>query len=156
MELEKSILDFLHAHHIEFEYLEHEPTPTCELSAKARGIEQRLGGKTLLFKDKASFKIFTLSSALEADSKKVRHILKSQKLRFATADELQELAGVQKGALPPFGRPILDFDHYIDESIYQNDILAFNPGILTKSVIMKVEDYLRLVPNSVRVNFAKD
>ncbi len=153
--LTEKILTSLHQEGIKFEYLEHAPTPTCELSSRERGIEQRFGGKTLLLKDKHSYKLFTLSSAKEADSRKIRQVLNSQKLRFASEEELRELAAVSKGALPPFGRPILDFDHYIDESIYQNEIIAFNPGVLTASIILKVEDYLKLVPESVRSEFSR-
>ena len=38
---------------------------------------------------------------------KIRKILKSQRLRFATKEELLDLAGVVKGALPPFGRDLI-------------------------------------------------
>lgn len=155
LDLQAKIFAHLKAHQIDFDYLEHSPTATCEESAQARALPQRFGGKTLLFKDKHSFKLFTLSSIKEADSKKIRQITQSQKLRFATSEELWNLAGAKKGALPPFGRPILDFDHYIDDSIYENEIIAFNPGILTASIIMKVEDYLKLVPHSERSHFSR-
>ena len=155
MNLKAKIIAHLAEHSLPYEYLEHAPTPTCELSAQARGLDQRFGGKTLLLKDKHGFKLFTLSAAREADSKKIRHILASQKLRFASEDELLQLVGVSKGALPPFGRPILDFPHYLDESIYQNELIAFNPGVLEASIIMKRADYLLLTPHSIRCEFSQ-
>lgn len=154
MNLKAKIISLLDLRVISYEYIEHAPTPTCELSAQARGIDQRFGGKTLLLKDKQGFKLFTLSAAREADSKKIRHLLSSQKLRFASESELRALTGVAKGALPPFGTPILDFPHYIDESIYQNDLIAFNPGVLDASIIMKRADYLLLTPHSLRCDFS--
>lgn len=153
--LDLKIMEYLKDHQVNFKYLEHAPTPACEDSARERDLPQRFGGKTLLFKDKYYFKLFTLSSIKEADSKKIRQLTKSQKLRFATNEELWELTGAKKGALPPFGRPLLDFEHFIDDSIFENEIIAFNPGILTASVIMKVEDYLELVPHSERAHFAR-
>lgn len=155
MTLKEKIISHLDERGLTYQYLEHAPTPTCELSAQARGIDQRFGGKTLLLKDKEGFKLFTLSAASEADSKKIRHILSSQKLRFASESELLELVGVSKGALPPFGQPLLDFPHYLDESIYQNELIAFNPGVLDASIIMKRADYLLLTPHSIRCDFAR-
>lgn len=154
MTTHEKIILYLKKNHVDYEYLEHEATTTCEEAAKVRGIDQSLGGKSLLFKDKKGFKLFSLSSALTADSKKIRNILSSQKLRFATEDELMELAGVPKGALPPFGNPILPFPHYIDESLFQFERIAFNPGILTASIILKTSDYLPLVRSSIRTQFS--
>ena len=105
----------------------------------------KIGGKTILFKGKSGFSLFVLSAALSVDSNQVRKILKSQKLRFATEEELMERVGVLKGALPPFGRDILPYDLYLDKSILENEYIAFNAAFLTKSFILKVTDYLKVV-----------
>lgn len=46
------------------------------------------------------------------------------------------------GSVPPFGSPILPFDLFVDNSIVQNEKIAFNAGSLTDSIIMEVKDYL--------------
>ena len=107
-----------------------------------------------MFKDKKDYRLFVISAALQVDSKKVRKILKSGWLRFATEEELWEMAGVEKGALPPFGRDILPVDLYLDESVLRNEDIAFNVGMVTKSFIVKVNDYLKLV-EPVICSFAK-
>jgi len=144
-DITKQIRNLLNKNDIEFEEIDHEPVITCEESAKARGCSQEIGGKSILFKDKSDFRLFVMSAALQVDSKKVRKILKSSWLRFATNEELWEMAGVEKGALPPFGRDILPVDLYLDESILKNDKIAFNAGMVTKSIIMTVKDYLKLI-----------
>ncbi len=153
-DITKLIRALLNDNNIEFEEIDHEPATTCEQSAKARGCSQEIGGKSILFKDKSGFRIFVMSAVLQVDSKKVREILKSGWLRFATTEELWELAGVEKGALPPFGRDILPADLYLDESILKNEEIAFNAGMVTKSFIIKVKDYLKLVDQTIR-SFAK-
>lgn len=155
MDLAQKIKDYLSQNAVTFRELDHEPAYTCEDSAKFRGEDLAIGGKTLLFKDKKSFKLFVISASLQVDSNKVRKILSSSKLRFASAEELMDLCGVVKGALPPFGRPIQDFDLYIDESIKENDYIAFNAGLLTKSIIFKTSDYLKLV-DATFCKFSKD
>jgi len=140
---------------ISFEEIDHSAAPTCEASALARKRDIKIGGKTLLLKDKKDFRLFTISAAKQVDSNKVRKILNSQKLRFATKDELQELCGVGKGALPPFGRNIFPYDFYLDKSILDNTEIAFNAGILTKSFILKMEDYLKLI-DPIICDFSKE
>ncbi len=150
MDLTEKIRSLLEDNRIDYEERLHASVRTCEESARARGEEKKIGGKTLMLKDKKGmYHLFVLSAALNADSNKIRKILKSQKLRFATDDELKEIAGVEKGALPPFGRDILPFDLYVDESILENDRIAFNPGVTTLSFIMDVTDWLRIAGPTV-------
>lgn len=143
--LTERLRELLQENNISFEERDHPAGSTCETAANARGEELKIGGKTLLFKDKRGFHLFVLSAAKQADNNKIRKILKSQKLRFATKEELLELVGVEKGALPPFGRDLLPYDLYLDKSILENEKIAFNAGILTKSFILKVKDYLEVV-----------
>ena len=153
-DITKKIRALLNENSITFQEIDHEPAITCEQSAKARGCSQEIGGKSILFKDRSDFRLFVMSAALQVDSKKVRKILDSSWLRFATTKELWEMAGVEKGALPPFGRDILPVDLYLDESILKNDKIAFNAGMVTKSFIMKVKDYLKVI-DPIICSFAK-
>jgi Ala-tRNA(Pro) deacylase len=155
MNLTDKIKNLLNENKIEFIEIDHDPTVTSEESAKARGEDIKIGGKTLLMKDKTDFRLFVLSAAKQADSNKMRKILNSQKLRFATAEELNERAGVTKGALPPFGNPILPYELYVDQSILENEKIAFNAGLLTKSIIMSVKDWQKLVTYQL-CQFAKE
>lgn len=139
------IVHLLNLFSINFEQMEHSETTTCDQSAAARGEDIAIGGKTLLFKSKKAFHLFVTSAATEVDSTKVRKILRSQKLRFANAAELKELAGVVKGALPPYGGTVLPFDLYVDISILKNDKIAYNAGKLTTSHILDLNDYLSLI-----------
>ena len=155
MDLTTKIKQYLVDSNISYKELDHDEAHTCEDSARLRGEDISIGGKTLLFKDKTSFKLFVISARLQVDSNKVRKILGSSKLRFATTDELMNLCNVVKGALPPFGRPIQDFDLYIDHSIKKNEKIAFNAGLLTKSIILQTKDYFNLV-DATFCNFQKE
>jgi Ala-tRNA(Pro) deacylase len=145
MDLTKKIRHSLEENRINYRERHHPPASTCDESARARGEEKKIGGKTLMLKDKNGlYHLFVLSADLEADSNRIRKILKSQKVRFATDEELKALVGVEKGALPPFGKDILPFDLYVDRSILENERIAFQPGVTTISFIMDVSDWLRL------------
>ncbi len=127
---------------VEYRELHHEPTRTSEDSARVRGEELRVGGKALLMKVGGEFKLFVVSAALRMDSQAIRSRFGTRKTRFARTEELLELTGLVPGAVPPFGKPILPFDLYVDESITQNDRIAFNAGSLTDSMFLRMEDYL--------------
>lgn len=144
MNITERIRNLLEKRNINYQEIDHAPAPTCEEAAIARNEELKFGGKTLLLKDKSDYRLFVISAAKQVDNKKVRKILRSQKLRFATRNELMDLIGVESGALPPFGRDILPYDLYIDESIVANDKICFNAGLLTKSFILDINDYLDL------------
>jgi Ala-tRNA(Pro) deacylase len=143
-----SILDairqLLRDHQVEFREVHHAPTRTSEESAAARGEPLHVGGKAILLKTDDVFRLFVLPADRKLDSAAVRQQLGVKKTRFATPEELLALTSLVPGCVPPFGRPILDFDLYVDEAITRNDRIAFNAGSLTDSIVMNVQDYLRL------------
>lgn len=148
------IRDMLRAAEVPFREVHHEPTLTSEESARARGEPMSLGGKALLIKADDRFALFVLRADTKFDSGAVRRGLGVKKTRFATAEELNQLTGLVPGCVPPFGRPILDFDLYVDPGILANDKIAFNAGSLTDSIIMSVADWSRLA-RPVELAFAQ-
>jgi len=134
---------------VPYRKVHHPPTRTSEDSARERGEDLGIGGKALLLKTKNEFKLFVFSAARKLDSGAVKSHLGVKKMRFARPEELEEQTGLVPGAVPPFGHPILPYDLYVDNSILANDKIAFNAGSLTDSIILKVEDYLRVAKPEV-------
>lgn len=123
--------------------LEHEPSGTSADSARVRGEPIEHGAKALLIKLDEGFALFVLSAARRFDSGAVKKRLGTKKNRFATREELFELTGLIPGSVPPFGRPVLPFDLYVDTSVPSLPRVAFNAGSLTHSLIMETGDYLK-------------
>ena len=143
------IRELLRAAGIAFREVEHEPTHTSAESARARGEELKVGGKALVLKVDDTFRLFVLSAAQQLDSGAIKRHFAAKWQRFATPEELHELTGLTPGAVPPFGRPMLPFDLFVDDSILENERIAFNAGSLTHSIIMSVKDYLRVAQPAV-------
>jgi Ala-tRNA(Pro) deacylase len=140
-----TLREWLTSQGVTFREVHHEPTTTSEQSAQARGEELRVGGKALLMKgDDGRFRLFVLPANRKIDSGALRQKFGFKRLRFATADELNATTGLVPGSVPPFGRPILPFDLYVDEAIRTNDRIAFNAGALTDSMIVPMAEYLRV------------
>jgi len=135
------IVSLLEERGIAYRAVHHEPTFTSEASALARGESIAVGGKAILMKVDADFRIFVLSAALKLDSKKVKEHFGAKKIRFATPEELMEKTGLVPGSLPPFGPPVFDIPLYVDPSVPANDVVAFNAGSLTDSLIISTAAY---------------
>jgi prolyl-tRNA editing enzyme YbaK/EbsC (Cys-tRNA(Pro) deacylase) len=140
-----AIRELLRSHGIVFREVHHLPTLTSEQSAQARGEELRNGGKALLLKgEDDQYRLFVLPADRKVDSAAIRKKMGFKRLRFASPAELESLTGLVPGSVPPFGRPILPFDLYLDEAIRSNERIAFNAGSLTDSIILSVADYLKV------------
>jgi Ala-tRNA(Pro) deacylase len=145
----QAIRDLLQRESFAFREVHHAPTLTSEESAKARGEPLSVGGKAILMKVDADFRLFVLSAALKLDSSAIKQRFRAKKLRFATSDELLQLTGLAPGSVPPFGQPILSFELFADSSLQAQDKIAFNAGSLTDSIVMALNDYLRIAKPQV-------
>ena len=150
-----SIRNWLTENNVSFREQHHGPTRTSEESAIARGEPLEIGGKALLVKLGTEFALFVVPADRRMSSASVRAELAVRKLRFANTTELWDLTELVPGSVPPFGRPILPFDLYIDARIRENEKIAFNAGSLTDSVIMSTDDYFRLAQPVKVFSFAQ-
>lgn len=129
---------------VEYRYLEHEPTLTCEESAAARGETTRIGGKALVIKVGEVFRLCVLPADRQLNSNRVRRHFKENRARFANRAELMQLTELVPGSVPPFGEPILPLPNCLDASFLENDRIAFNAGSLRCSIVMPLQPYLEL------------
>lgn len=150
----EKIKNWLIAQSIDFNQVHHMPTETSEEAAQARGEDLSIGGKALVLKIDDSFKLCVLSAAKKLDSSALKKHFGAKKLRFADKNELMELTGLVPGSVPPFGKPFIDLELLLDSSIAKNQKIAFNAGSLTDSIIMSVQDYLK-VARPIILDFSK-
>ncbi|KKU91974.1 MAG: aspartyl-tRNA synthetase, nondiscriminating aspartyl-tRNA synthetase [Candidatus Amesbacteria bacterium GW2011_GWC1_48_10] len=133
----KSKLDAAGVH---YKSLDHDPVFTSADSARIRGTQIQQGAKALvMFADKSPI-LVVISASLKADTKLLKQFLQVKDLRMATAAEVNQLTGLETGCIPPFGS-VLGLKTYQDKSLSQNDEIAFNAGLHTRSIIMKYEDF---------------
>ncbi len=137
------IIELLDSHSFEYKVIKHEATPTSEDSAKARGESIKIGAKALLLKGKVGFVVAVIPANRQLDTKKFRKVIGSKSLRFASVEELLELTGLPKGALPPFGS-VVGLQLFVDDALFEEEWMAFNAGDLCKSIKMKTCDYRRV------------
>jgi len=138
------VKQLLESHNVNYIVKEHEPTPTSQDSARARGEPLKIGAKALIVKAKQGFIMAVLPADKKLDTKKLKIILGSKNLRFATQEELKEVTGLPPGAVPPFSQ-FFNIPLLVDNSLFDEEYMAFNAGSLTVSIKMKTNDYQMIV-----------
>ena len=153
MQVFHHIKELLSSHNIPFQHLEHEATPTSRDSARVRGDALSAGAKAILYKIEKDFYLFVFAADRKLKTRKIKDYFKAQgkkakKSRFASGEELNELTGLVPGSVPPFGRPILDFNLFVDPSLLKNEKISFNAGSLTNSLTnsltILLKDYMEV------------
>ena len=148
--IHQQITDLLREHDCWFEEFEHEPVRTSEEAAALRdGYTLQQGAKAIIIRAKIpnegkKFVMLVMPGDQKFDSAKVKQLLRSKDIRFATEPEVEEITkGVKPGGVPPFGN-LFGLEVISDSSLYQNEKIIFNAG-RTTSIGMKSADYRQLV-----------
>ena len=128
----------------EYQIMEHEAVYTSEQAAQVRGTDLQQGAKALVLKTKDGFVMAVISGSKRMDMKKLKKIVGSKKLELAKPEQVKELTDCDIGSVPPFGN-LFNLDVYVENSLLENDIIAFNAGSHTKSIKMKAADYEDIV-----------
>lgn len=140
MSVYEKIIHLLDSHKLDYQALEHEPTPTCEDSARIRGTSMDQGAKALVcFADKKPI-LVVLRCSLKLDTKLFKKLFGVWDLRFATSEEVKQQTSLEVGAIPPFGH-LFEISTYVDNSLSSEDKIAFNAGDRTRSIVMSYANY---------------
>ena len=137
----QAIRQLLVANRVSFEEIAHRPVFTAREAAEARGCPTEIGAKSIVLKTDDVFRLFVLSGASSLRSRLIRKQLGVRRTRFATAEELLRIAGVEPGAVPPFGEPVLPLEIYADPGLLRHERIAFTPGVHTASIMMRSQDW---------------
>lgn len=133
---------------IKYKVFEHEPVFTSEQAAKVRNTDIKQGAKALIMIGDKKPLVIVISAAYKINTSKFKHLFKIRDLRMAAPEEVKQITGVEIGAVPPFGN-IFTIPTYVDETLAENNIIAFNAGLHTKSIEMLYADYKKVVKPQV-------
>lgn len=131
-----------------FRVMEHEAVGKCEAVSEIRGTDLKQGAKALVCKVKGNgvkkHVLAILAADLQADLSQLAHHFGGLKASLASPAEVDTLTACVFGAIPPFSfHP--DLALVADPLLFERfDEIAFNAGLLEKSVIMDTQDYLRI------------
>jgi Ala-tRNA(Pro) deacylase len=133
---------------IVYRLFEHEPVHTSEEASKIRNTPKHWGAKAIVFKADGNPLLTIVPGDRKVDTKIFKILYKIKDLRLLSADEVKELTGLEIGAIPPFGNT-MNLPTYLDQEIVENELMVFNAGAHTKSIQMKVKDFITLVKPAI-------
>jgi Ala-tRNA(Pro) deacylase len=127
----------------EFRLTHHEPVTTSAEAAAVRGAELRTGAKAMLVKGRNGFVLAVLAGDRKVDWKRLAPLVGGKGARFADDEELRQVTGLGKGAVPPFGR-LFGVPTIYDRSLLEVETVNFNAGTHTDSISMARDDMVRI------------
>jgi len=137
------LLGWLREQGVAFTVMEHAPVSTSEEAARVRGTPIEAGAKALVLLAEDRPVQVVLPGHRRVDNARLRAILGTRTLRFASPEELLRLTGCAPGAVPPFGN-LFDLPVLVDVELARRENIAFNAGSNAVSVLMGAADFLRL------------
>ncbi|MGU3522479.1 YbaK/prolyl-tRNA synthetase associated domain-containing protein [Enterobacteriaceae bacterium C23F] len=146
--IHQHLLDVLTAEQARFRVMEHEAIGKCEAVSEIRGTDLGQGAKALVCKVKGNgvkqHVLAILAADQQADLSRLASHLGGLKASLASPAEVDALTACVFGAIPPFSfHPSLKL--VADPLLFERfDEIAFNAGLLEKSIVMDTQDYLRI------------
>ncbi|ATG00724.1 MULTISPECIES: YbaK/prolyl-tRNA synthetase associated domain-containing protein [Lelliottia] len=144
----QQLIALLTEHGAQFRVVEHEAVGKCEAVSEIRGTDLGQGAKALVCKVKGHgvnrHVLAILAADQQADLSQLASHFGGSKASLASPAEVDNLTACVFGAIPPFSfHPQLTL--VADPLLFERfDEIAFNAGLLEKSVIMNTADYLRI------------
>lgn len=130
----------LTARGVAYDVLRHEPVYTSDEAARVRGTPLSSGAKALICKGDERMMMFVLPADRKLASAAIRRAKGWRKLRFATADEVEQLTGLRPGSIPPFGS-LFQLPTLCDRRLGENQSINFNAGDHSISVHVGYADW---------------
>lgn len=145
----QAVLKLLDDTKISYHSVEHVAVYTIDEMKKINLPDAFCIAKNLFVRDdkKKHFYLISVQEEKPVDLKNLREIIGSWRLSFASENDLQEIMGLEKGSITPFG--VLNDKNksvkvFIDER-YNNRTIAIHPNENTMTVWLKTENLVELL-----------
>lgn len=140
----KEIINYLEKKKIDFNIIEHkEVYLSKDLAKVTKSLDKEIAKVLLLRADRGRFIMAVLPGNLAAKIKKIKSYLGAKKLELATEKEMRQKTGLKPGTAPALGN-YLKIKMFVDGQKEKNKNIIFSSGVYTKSIKMKVIDWLNL------------
>jgi Ala-tRNA(Pro) deacylase len=145
MPILSKLKEFLDANGVRYEVRSHPTAYTAQQVAAEEHIPGREMAKVVMVRDGGEYLMAVLPAPYHVGLTRLGEAMGRTGLRLATEAEFARLCpGCEPGAMPPFGN-LYGIPVCVDESLAQDDEIAFNAGNHEQTVHMKFTDFARLV-----------
>jgi Ala-tRNA(Pro) deacylase len=139
--MKQRVLDFLREAGISYRWVDHPPVFTVEESLRELGEEDKCPIKNLLLEERKGERklLVIMGGEQKLDTKLLSQRLGCGKLRFASADILEQTLGVKPGSVSIFGllhEGSKQVEVVIDQALLKADELGFHPNDNTATLFI--------------------
>lgn len=148
----KKLKDFLNKHEIKYVSVAHSPAYTAQEIAARVHIKGRKLAKTVMVIVNGKMAMAVLPASCKVDFDYFRKEIGADQIALASEEEFKGMfPDCEVGAMPPFGN-LYGMDVFADQSLTEDDEIAFSAGTHTELIKLPFMDFKRLVkPRIVRL-----
>jgi len=135
---------FLDQNRVNYNHSVHPLAYTAREVAASEHLPAREVAKAVVFLGDNGYRMAVLPANRLVDFQELRTVLGFTHARLATEQELARLfPDCELGAMPPFGN-LYGIPVYLDDSLLDDDMIAFNAGTHRDVIHMRIADYRKL------------
>ena len=137
--------EFLDSHQVKYLKIEHSPAYTAQEIAAVTHTPGRELAKSIIVKIDGKIVRAVLPASRRINFNRLKQITRAKTAELATEGEFEELfPDCQLGAMPPFGN-LYDIDVFVDESLVDDEEIAFNACNHHELIRLAFKDFKKLV-----------
>ncbi|MFN8439250.1 MAG: YbaK/EbsC family protein [Caldilineaceae bacterium] len=137
------------------------PVHSLEQAAAERGQSPNQVVRSILFRlgkneqGEDQYAMALIAGPDQISWKALRRHFGQSRLTMASEEEVLRVTGYPIGAVSPFGMPT-QLPVLIDESVTDQEEVSIGSGVRGTTVILRVADLLKALPNAIRGNFREN
>ena len=139
------VIEYLKHNSVQYDVIEHAPAFSAHEVAVVSHVPEKDLAKTLVVNIDGKYCMVVTPADHRLNDHLLHTVLKAKHVHLASEEDLQQLfPDCEIGAMPPFGN-LYALPVYVDKSLADDDMIVFNACSHTRSIRLKMYDYLRLV-----------
>jgi Ala-tRNA(Pro) deacylase len=145
----QKLREFLDGNQVKYVTISHSVAYTAQEIAASAHIRGKELAKTVMVMLDGELAMAVLPASYQLDLEKLKEVAGAASVRLATEAEFKDrFPGCETGAMPPFGN-LYGMKVFADETLSEDEEIAFNAGTHSELVRLAWADYARLVQPTV-------
>ena len=139
-----SLKNYLDNNKIQYDSIVHSQTFTAKQTAESAHISSEEMAKIVMVKINGQLSMIVLPASEKVDLGLVKGATHADTIKLASEPEFEDrFPDCETGAMPPFGN-LFEMPVFADESLMENENIAFNAGTHTELIKLACQDFERL------------
>jgi Ala-tRNA(Pro) deacylase len=141
----QKLREFLDSNHVKYVTIGHSVAYTAQEIAASAHIRGKELAKAVMVLIDGELAMAVLPASFQLDLDRLKEVANAATVRLATENEFKDkFPGCETGAMPPFGN-LYGMKVFVDDTLAEDEEIAFNAGTHSELIRLAYADYQRLV-----------